>query len=108
MKANTSKIKIHPRIGLVKNNFEPTRLLQVSHAERPVVEEVEVAPVLVVQMQRLLGSNTSASVSPTLTMRPMTYSAQNSLNDTKTVLTVVAAGRVIVNLQEEISYDIKR
>ena len=39
----------------------------MSHAERPVVEEVEVESVLVVKVQRLLV----ASESPTLTMRPL-------------------------------------
>jgi hypothetical protein len=77
------------------NNFEPTRLLQVSHAERPVMEAVEVNPVLVVQMQFVL----EASVSPTLTLRPLTYQVNISLADNKTVLTVVAIGRVIVKLQ---------
>jgi hypothetical protein len=71
----------------------------VSHAERPLVEEVKVAPVLVVQVQRLLGSSLSASVSPTLTIRPKPSSILLSLADNNTVLTVVVVGRVIVKLQ---------
>ena len=67
MKAIISYKATYVHIGLVTNRLEPTRLSHVSHAERPVVEEVEIAPVLVVQMQRLLV----ASVSPTLTVRPM-------------------------------------
>ena len=52
-------------VGLVRNNFDPTRLSQVIQAERPVVEDVEVTPVLVVKVQVVL----EASVSPTLTVR---------------------------------------
>jgi hypothetical protein len=62
----------HSAVGLVTNSFEPTRLLQVSQADQPVVEEVEVAPLLVVKVHRLLESSMSAFVSPTLTVKPMT------------------------------------
>jgi hypothetical protein len=94
-------------VGLVTNNFEPTKLLQVSHAERPVVDEVEVTPLLVVKVQRLLGSSISASVSPTLTVKPFAESVYVSLTDNNTVLTVVVAGRVIVKLQSAPYDDIK-
>jgi hypothetical protein len=51
----------------VTNNFEPKRESQVSQAERPVVDEVDFVPVLLVNLQSVLV----ASVSPTLTLRPM-------------------------------------
>ncbi len=35
------------KLGFVMNNLEPTRLLQVSHAESPVSDEVEILPLLV-------------------------------------------------------------
>ena len=91
-------------VGLVRNNFDPTRLSQVSHAESPVVEDVEVVPVLVVKVQGVL----EASVSPTLTLRPMPYDGNNSLADNNTVLTVVPGGRVIVKLHVTSDIVIKR
>ena len=48
-KAIISKHSTYPKVGLVTNNFEPTRLLQVSHADNPVVELYEMAPVLLVK-----------------------------------------------------------
>ena len=69
------------------NNFEPTRLSQVSQAERPVVEEDDFVPVLLVKLQGVLVANAS----PTLTVRPMPFAVTLSLNDNNTVLTVVVS-----------------
>ena len=57
----------------------------MSHAERPVVEDFDLVPVLLVKVQAVL----EASVSPTLTVRPMPFAVTLSLNDNNTVLTVV-------------------
>ncbi len=42
------------KVGLLTYNFQPTRLSQVTHADRPVVEEFEVVPELVVKVQGIL------------------------------------------------------
>jgi hypothetical protein len=67
VKAIISNKKTYVYVGLVRNNFDPTRLSQVIQAERPVVEDVDLVPVLLVKVQAVL----EASVSPTLTVRPM-------------------------------------
>ncbi len=67
----------------------------MSHAERPVVEDFDLVPVLLVNVQAVL----EASVSPTLTVRPMPLDCHKSLTDNNTVLTVVSGGRVIIKLQ---------
>jgi hypothetical protein len=85
--------------GFVTNIFEPTRLSQVSHAERPVVEKVEIVPVLVMNLQGELVE----SVSPTLTMRPMPKFGYLSLSDNNTVLTKVPGVRDIVKRQSGFS-----
>jgi hypothetical protein len=102
VKAITSKNLSFLDVGLVTNNFEPTRLLQVSQAERPVVEEYEIAPVLVVKVHLALVAN----VSPTLTVRPMPSVSQMSLAENNTVLTMADGVRVIVKLQVALFGDV--
>ena len=94
MKAITSNKLTYPKEGLVTNNFDPTRLSQVSQAESPVVEEVDVVPVLLLNLQGVLVK----SAFPTLTVSPIPCHSTLSLADNNTVLTVVPGGRVIVKL----------
>jgi hypothetical protein len=68
----------------------------VSQAESPVVEEDDVVPVLLVNLQGVLVS----SAFPTLTVSPIPCHSYKSLADNNTVLTVVPGGRVIVKLHE--------
>jgi hypothetical protein len=92
--AITSNKMTYSLIGLVTNNFYPTRLSQVSQAESPVVEEDDVFPVLLVNLQGVLVS----SAFPTLTVSPIPCPSKLSLADNNTVLTVLSKGRVITKL----------
>jgi hypothetical protein len=89
-----------PNVGFVTNKFEPTMLLQVTQAERPVIEDVEIVPLLVVNVQRLLVLSLSTSVSPTLTIRPIPCERYWSLVEIKTFLTMVFIGKEIVKEQK--------